>query len=682
MNYQELETVQRFREGSVLKMEVKPGDPVGVDYETFYDSKNKYSLRNMHPYAYVHDERFDAYMVSIATEDGQEYVGPPNLFDWESVKGALFVAHNAAFDGMVYNRTVEQGICPDVGNEWVCTADLASYLNLPRNLKGFTKALFGHEMSKAVRSDMDGKTFNDAIMAGMLDDLLNYAADDAVWCLKGWLEKGPEWPDIERQISRRNREAAWSGVHVDKAAIEAGLKTLKRVHSDASANLPWTHPENDRDYKKPGSGPAFAAHARSLGLPVPKSLRKDSPEMIDFIEKYKDENPFIQARMNYASVNTHIARLKSMVTLSDENDVMRFPLLYAGCHTGRSSGTLGGASGKQTAKFNVLNIPRKNVFGVDLRGMITPRPGYKFMIYDYAQVEPRITHWLAGNTKFLDLAKTEDIYQANAKVLGWYPMEKNSLGTDDPELRHLSKACVIGLGYGMGAAKFINTAASWGATIPPVQKELWDFTKWDKAAMTREGIDWENPDCEEVVCTFMGSVKVVRHWRGANEPVRKLWKKLDTALKQAASIKVPVHVFTLPSGRPKPYFNPHITIKPIVVMDPETGVKKNEIEKSLVASHTMGRKAEFLHGGKLTENLVQSIARDVLFYGAMDICNEVPSWKFLWNAYDEVIFEVPEQDVEDAKEVMPRCLCEGSVRKWAPGLPLKVAGGPADRYMK
>ena len=73
-----------------------------------------YSLSSMHPYAYVHDKRFDAYLVSIVTPDKQEYVGPPNLFDWTSLKGALCVAHNAAFDALVYNRTVELGLCAEM----------------------------------------------------------------------------------------------------------------------------------------------------------------------------------------------------------------------------------------------------------------------------------------------------------------------------------------------------------------------------------------------------------------------------------------------------------------------------------------------------------------------------------------------------------------------------------------
>lgn len=684
MNYQELERVQRFRNGSVLSMRIEPGTPVGIDYETFYHKADGYSLSSMHPYAYVHDKRFDAYLVSIVTPDKQEYVGPPNLFDWTSLKGALCVAHNAAFDALVYNRTVELGLCAEMNNEWVCTADFASYLNIPRNLKGAVKHLFDGDMSKAVRTDMDGKNYEQAIIAGMQEALLAYAADDAMWALKIWLDHGHKWPEIERQISRRNREAAWYGVHTDREAVAEGLAILKKVQADAAAALPWTHPERDKDYRKPGSVPAFCAHARSLNLPVPKSVRKDNPEMIAFVEEHKEEHSFIQARLDYASVNPHIARLESMQTLTDEHDIIRFPLVYAGAHTGRSTGSTSdiGGSNKQTAKFNVLNIPRKPVFGVNLRGMLTPRPGHVFMIYDYAQVEPRITQWMAGNTAFTELAKTQDIYQANAKLMGWYPMDKFTLAEDDPALRQLSKACVIGLGYGLGAAKFVALAKVYQAVIPPVPKEQWDFAKWDLASMAREHLDPENPAHEERVCEFMGSVKVVREWRNANAPVRALWRRLNDALIGAAERKEKVHEFILPSGRPKRYFNPEISRSVVLEIDAETGEKYNRIERQLKASHTMGRRATSLHGGKLTENLVQSIARDVMFTGAMDICNEEPSWKFLWNAYDEVIFEVPRADIERAKEVMPRCLCHGSVMEWAPGLALQVEGGPAERYLK
>ena len=264
-------------------------------------------------------------------------------------------------------------------------------------------------------------------------------------------------------------------------------------------------------------------------------------------------------------------------------------------------------------------------------------------------------------------------------------MDKYDLKHDDFELRQLSKACVIGLGYGMGAAKFLTTTEAKGTKIPPRAKELWDFTKWDKAAMTRLGLDPENPKHEKQVCSFMGAVYVVRQWRAVNEKLtgkKGLWKNLDTELKNAARVKAAVHIFNMPCGRPKPYFHPRMENRPVLVVDKITGKKTTEIETRLLASHTRGRKASSLFGGKITENIVQSIARDVMFHGALDILEEEPVWKFLWNAYDEVIFEVPTCDIERAKEVMPRCLCAGRASKWAPGLPLKVTGGPADRYEK
>jgi hypothetical protein len=52
----------------------------------------------------------------------------------------------------------------------------------------------------------------------------------------------------------------------------------------------------------------------------------------------------------------------------------------------------------------------------------------------------------------------------------------------------------------------------------------------------------------------------------------------------------------------------------------------------------------------------------------------------MWNAYDEVIFEVPDCDVKLAEERIPLHLTTAAT--WAKGCPLEVEGGPCDRYMK
>ena len=674
--------------GSSLKFSGVKGKAVAVDFETFYDSKTKYSLRNLPPYEYVRHRLFDPYMVSIVSEDGQEFVGAPSKFDWASLEGASLVAHNAAFDAMVVNRMIELGMIPEVvgGCDWYCTSDLAAYLLAPRNLKDAVYYLLDTKISKKVRASMDGFSLKDAIGAGLYDDLLDYAADDARYCMKLWLKYRDQWSLLERDISRYNRESCWRGVRIDRNALEDGLRRMKEVQSNAANELPWANPERDEDYRKPGSTQALAAYARGLGMEVPSTFNKNSVEMQEWVEKYKDRFPFIQARLDHASVTPHIARLESMKELLDENDIMRFELRYHGAHTGRASagGSDGDAEKKQTAKFNILNISRdpETTFGVDMRGMIIPRRGRVFMVYDYSQVEPRLTHWVAGNKPFLDLVKTEDIYQANAKLLKWYPMDKFNLKDDDPDLRQTSKMCVIGLGYGMGAAKFLVQCQQKGVRLPSIPKSDWDFMPWDLSALSKMGLDADNPDHEESVCEFMGAVSIVRQWREANEPVRELWRSLYRQIEVSAARQQPVHTFILPSGRPKPYFQPRMEPQYKLELNAETGELETAVENRLFASVVRGRKRVALHGGIITENIIQAVARDVMYTGAIDVCRQAPHWWFDWNAYDEVVFEVPEDEVKDAERLIPECLCNGSVMAWAEGCPLVVEGGVRYKYGK
>lgn len=461
------------------------------DFETFYDSKNGYGLKQMTPYEYVNDPRFDAYMVAIYGNDKNgnhvEYVGFPEEFDWSQLDGVTLVAHNASFDGLVYNRLIELGKINARRSDWVCTADLAAFLRVPRNLKGAAFQLLGVTMSKAVRASMDGVKYREQTAATQAS-WREYAGLDAELCFKIWEQFGPQWPEQERLISQYNRMAGWRGVAVDKAALDAGEQKLFEVLRDAEKLLPWV-----AQGEKAGSAPALRRYARELGITdVPASLKKDDPAMVAWVDANKDKYPFIKARLTHASCTPHYARLRSMKRLLDDNDVIRFDLLAHGTNTGRVAASSEAKSGVESmsGKFNPLNIPKKPVFGVDIRGMLVPRAGYKFMIYDYASVESRIVQWYAGNTAFLELARRENIYQATAKILGWYPMEGTGLKKENPDLYALSKACLSG-------ETLVLTDSGYKRIVEVlIDDKVWDGQEW----VTHEGVvcHGERNDISEV----------------------------------------------------------------------------------------------------------------------------------------------------------------------------------------
>lgn len=243
--------------------------------------------------------------------------------------------------------------------------------------------------------------------------------------------------------------------------------------------------------------------------------------------------------------------------------------------------------------------------------------------------------------------------------------------------------CTIGMGYGLGAAKFLLTCRKTGVDLDPVPEPDWNLDRRLKFILLNVAhIDWRDPKRKDDVCAFLGAERVVRQWREANPEVVRLWKNLQSLVETAAENKAEEFSFTLPSGRRKTFFNPHFRIQNKVVTDPEDNSRKSVPEKRLYASKIRGDHAEALHGGPITENLIQAIARDVMAQGAVDVCRSRPHWGFCFNVYDEVAFEVPDAEAEEADALIPELLCRGMSAAWTKGLPLDVEGGIRDRYEK
>jgi hypothetical protein len=989
-----------------------------IDFETFYDSKAKYSLRNLAPYNYVMDERFDAYLVSVHG-DNVHFVGAPSAFDWRKLEGYDIVAHNMAFDGLVLKRLIDLGRVPDFTRREFCTADLAAYMLMPRNLAGAVQQLYGVKLSKAVRTDMDGKTLGDTVKLGTYNDLIAYADGDAVWCHRIWVDHGDKWPEWEREASRLNREACWRGVRIDRKATEAGLKTLESLKERTACSLPWM--ENDPDGKA-GSTAKLSDYLRSVGVEPPASYKKDGPEMmqlmtdlkrgtqfLDHVQRtgelpekvsqrawdklteqekfergygeYRDiENPeevldVLNKRLDLASLNPHIARLKTMLACADENDILHFSLKYFGAHcltgdhevltrkgwvrldcwhggeimqwrpdktmdflpaepfsemndedrmfeisspyyralvtgghtvprlfygsrkfgtlkaselaelksgayiplcgvsthggsiteeqmrvlvaiqadghypkpgdnnegqlwftlrkprkieriqqlmkaagvvfnppqyfpsaptqarivvkksnvpnwagperkvfgpwlldstpearkafaeelqlwdgnkllsktktgvlnknseygsttpvniewartivhlvgkstgiyhiypaqgnrqeyhettlrertytiakakpvltgrlpvycaitqtgfflfrkegiigvTGNTGRNASGSDSSTSSIFNPLNLPKEPVFGLNLRNLLLPRDGYQFCIFDFGQIEARTILWLAGHKEMLDRISESsgNLYVAYGILIGKVRLDevdtKEKLSKfKSGKLYAILKALALALGYGMGADKF------------------------------RENTEKQSKG--KLVFSEEEANTLVQEWRQANQPVCKFWRRLSDDFRRAALVGRMDFSIRMPSGRVKPYFDIAVKTVPRKFKNKETGEEETKLVQSLFAALTKGEKAWNLWGGDLAQAITQATARDIMTQGAVEVCHKHPNWLWDWSVYDEVIFEVPDAEVEEALVDIPRILCEGEVAStWARGLPLTVDGGSFDRYLK
>ncbi len=599
---------------------------LALDFETYYD--DDYSIRLTSPWGYVYDERFDAYLVAAcgapnASGDLFKWVGNPKEFDWSMCHGRLLLAHNAGFDGLVFKRLQERGVIPAdvVPLGWACTADMAAFLRCKRDLASCVRIMLGRPRSKKVRADMRGKTYQDACAAGMEAALLQYGGDDADDCYELWAKFSDQWPESEQENSRIIREGGWYGMQADVERVEAGIKTLRDIRDNALMNLPWADSHDD----KPLSSAKLREQGRIDGIPVPASLSATSEDAQAWEDTYADQYPWVAAVRDYRRTNTFYSKVANLATGLDKNGVFHFSCKYHGAATGRGSG---GSQYESGGKFNIQNMPRKAQFGVDIRGMLIARPGKLLVVPDYCQIEARYLLWAAGDKAFLEVLKREgNLYQAYAKMHGWYN-GTTPLSETDKALYQRTKVTVLQLGYQSGAAKFRSTA-----------KTMY------KVEFTQEEAE-----------------RIVAEYRQSNPKIVNLWREHHTWFGISARHRDPTHEIVLESGRILTYFEPHFD------------------GREMRGTPVRGESSSKYYGGKLVENATQAATRDIMCDGRRAVCAAHPDCHFLFDAHDEVIFEVPENEAEDRAEDIARLLSTSS--PWAEGCPIAVEYKIVDRYLK
>lgn len=485
-----------------------------IDFETDYDTKAGYSLSCMTTDQYCSDQRFNPYLVAIAgrglfpegtptpgyknrvmmSEDAngiQLFVGRPESFPWwERVNHHIIAIHNASFDERCLLECMKRGIIPNVLDdvEYVCTADMTAYLLCKRSLKDAMKQLFGRDISKAVRSAMDGRHDTD-LSSEEYRALVEYGGSDALECLELWERFSPEFPEIERQISSQKREATIRGIMVDLEYAKAALKELKSYQSKVILDIPWATQINPKtkEFYAVGSLPALRQAVVDLGVKPPRSFKKDDPGFLEWLKDH-DDIPFIRARQVAVALSMHIARIEGIVNSVDANGCSHPQFLFYGAHTGRDSGK--SDSGKSAG--NLLNLPRKPVFhddpnvfggkGVDIRGMYIPRPGYKFAVYDFSQIEARFALWLVGDTHMMEAMKREgNLYQANAVEMGWCKSGEN-IKKNDPDKYRLAKCCLHG-----DTPVLVRSEKKNGSLTSPYYKRIIHVTSTDRVW---DGHEW------------------------------------------------------------------------------------------------------------------------------------------------------------------------------------------------
>lgn len=291
-----------------------------------------------------------------------------------------------------------------------------------------------------------------------------------------------------------------------------------------------------------------------------------------------------------------------------------------------------------------------------LRGAIVAAPGKVLYVADYASIEARVLLWHADDQDGLDLFRRhEDVYCDMAASIYGRPITKA-----DKEERQLGKVAVLGLGYQMGAAKFVDSALALGGIVIAEDSD-------DPTAMT----------ARKVVDAYR-----TKYWR-----VKELWwaqEKAAIRAVQREGVEVPCGKVTwvleddflyctLPSGRRLAYPEPAIVPKPV----PWGGTKPSLTFMGVNPFNRQWQR-QTTYGGSIVENVVQATARD-LMAAAMLRCEQSGTYQPILSVHDEMIAEAIEctGDTKEFEALMAEC------PPWAQGIPVECEGyGEVKRYRK
>lgn len=274
-----------------------------------------------------------------------------------------------------------------------------------------------------------------------------------------------------------------------------------------------------------------------------------------------------------------------------------------------------------------------------IRTAFIPADGHRFVVADFSAIEARVIAWLAGETTTLHAFRDgKDLYCETASRMFGVPVDKHGANA---ELRQKGKIAVLACGYqgGVGALKAMG-ALRMGLTESELQP-------------------------------------LVDAWRAANPSVVQLWADINAAAIETIATRQPSQVgplaFTveagimfiqLPSGRRLAYVKPRLGENrfggtSIVHEGISTGRKWGQLET---------------YGGKLTENIVQAVARDLLTYGMHQVAQA--GHRIVMHVHDEIVVETTTATVEEI------CALMATTPDWAEGLPLSADGYVCDFYMK
>lgn len=614
-----------------------------IDIETFC----QLDLKKVTPYRYVEDPSFQIILCAWAyddepvrsTSDASEI--PEDVYQ----AAVLKCAHNAGFERICFSAERGAGYLPP--EEWEDTMAIAGERGYPQSLEKLAEALGGEQKSKAgtflisffCRPNKQGKRNLPEDHPEKWAEFVAYCVQD-VETLRSVEKKLGGWPtEHERQVWVADQRINDRGIRVDskmcEAAIAAGNTNLQR-HLAEMKEL--------TGLANPNSTVQLLGWLQESGLRSMNNLRAEtvaariaSPALASGTEKANRVKRVLELRQETAF--TTGKKYLAIEAGKNRDDRLRGQFKFFGAHTGRWSSR--GVQLQNLTRASLKTELERDLAIVDLilsedldsetlKKLVRATFIVDGVVCDYSAIEARVVAWLAGEEWALQAFRDgRDIYVETAA----------RMSTPGNELtRYQGKVAVLALGYN-------------GSVV-------------SLRAMGGEGTDEE-----------LG--RLVEQWRAANRNIVRMWGTLGEAFRYGGLVgdylQVEVRgddrLIWLPSNRAITYHDVKLDER-FRFLDEKTGKWVTRISDGY-ANPQGGR--TMTYGGKLTENVTQAVARDILAAALVRLENA--GLETVGHVHDEVLV-AGTQDVDAVSGIM----CDSP--EWAAGLPVGSEGFYCYRYRK
>jgi DNA polymerase len=652
-------------------MHITDYDILVVDFETRWDSKT-YTLSKLTTEEYIRSPNFKAFGIGVKPFGTGKAVWVPHdkiekfvsKIDWSRT---AVLAHNAQFDVAILSW--RYGVKPafiydslsmaralrgvEVGNS---LAKLAEHYGLPAKGKAVHNTNGLQELTPEIEKELADYCLHDVFLCEEVFSRLYAEVDGG-------------YPESELQlIDMTLRMFTEPVLQLDKELLKDAIEEEQRVREELLTQLRI-------EETALASNDKFADVLRALGIEPPTKISKTTGKSAYAFAK---NDALFQALLNSADDRIAAvceARLKVKSTLERtraqrfldiaERGALPVPLNYYGAHTGRWAASKG-------SSLNLQNLKRKSF----LRKAIYAPDGTTLVVCDLSQIEPRVLAHIAGYRELLDIfASGQDAYAAfGAQMFGIPGLTKDS----HPELRQSAKSALLGCGYGMGWASFAAQLLTGFLGAPPIMYDK-EFAKQlgVKATDVRDFLQYERnlemlldiPHVcteEELLIHAVCAKKIIDKYRAAAGAVVDYWGLCNELIPRSlykgkrytqGCLTFDKDSIILPSGLSLRYPN----LRSVVIDKKQQWV--------------YGENSRRLYGGKLTENIVQAVARCVMTDGMRRIQQR---YRCILTVHDEVLCAVPEDKAEEAREwIHAQMIADPPYMK---GIPLAADSDCALRY--